>query len=247
MKILAIGNSFSQDATTYIEDIANSMGIDDITAANLYIPGCPLTKHAENLKPDELEYEYQLRGKAIYKTSIHAALASDDWDVITMQQVSGDSGIKDTFHPNIDALYALVKRLCPNAKVLLHRTWAYEERSGHHRFKDYGCDHDTMDAAIEETFKKISEDLGGLDIIPCGNVVHEIKKTMPEFDVLGGGASLYRDRFHMGNCYGRYVVACVWLKKVCGIKDISSATFIPNEAYPPLIKKLNECVNNMHF
>ena len=38
MKILAIGNSFSQDATTYIEDIANSMGIEDITAANLYIP-----------------------------------------------------------------------------------------------------------------------------------------------------------------------------------------------------------------
>ena len=58
MKILAIGNSFSQDATTYIEDIANSMGIEDITAANLYIPGCPLTKHAENLKTDELEYEY---------------------------------------------------------------------------------------------------------------------------------------------------------------------------------------------
>ncbi len=246
MKILAIGNSFSQDATTYIEDIANSMGIEDITAANLYIPGCPLTKHAENLKTDELEYEYQLRGKGIYKTSIHAALASDDWDVITMQQVSGDSGLYDTFHPYIDELYAEIKRLCPNAKVLLHRTWAYEERSGHPRFLDYGRNHDTMNAAIEETSQKIASELG-VDIIPAGKVVHEIKKNIPEFDVLNGGASLYRDRFHMGNCYGRYIVACVWLKKVCGIQDISSARFIPNEAYPPLIKKLNEYINAIQF
>ena len=78
-------------------------------------------------------------------------------------------------------------------------------------------------------------------------VVHEIKKNIPEFDVLNGGASLYRDRFHMGNCYGRYIVACVWLKKVCGIQDISSARFIPNEAYPPLIKKLNEYINAIQF
>ena len=245
MKILAIGNSFSQDAMTYMEDIAESCGRTDIIAANLYIGGCPLTKHAENLKTDELEYDYQIRGKGLYKTSIHAALLSDDWDVVTMQQVSGDSGLYDTYHPYIDYVYAEVKRLCPNAKVLLHRTWAYEEKSNHGRFADYNRDRDTMDRMIEETFQKISAEFG-LDMIPCGNVVTAIKKTMPEFDIENGGASLYRDRFHMGNCYGRYVVACVWLKKVCGV-DISKATFIPNAAYPPLIKKLNEFVANYEF
>ena len=89
-------------------------------------------------------------------------------------------------------------------------------------------------------------DYVAMDIKNCPEKYAETV-AIPEFDIANGGASLYRDRFHMGNCYGRYVVACVWLKKVCGIKDISSATFIPNEAYPPLIKKLNECVNNMHF
>ena len=102
-----------------------------------------------------------------------------------------------------------------------------------------------MDRMIEETFQKISAEFG-LDMIPCGNVVTAIKKTMPEFDIENGGASLYRDRFHMGNCYGRYVVACVWLKKVSGV-DISKATFIPNEPYPPLIKKLNEFIANYEF
>ncbi len=246
MKILAIGNSFSQDATAYMDNISASCGRTDILAANLYIPGCPLTKHAENLKTDELEYEYQIGGKCQYKTSIHAALMSDDWDIITMQQVSGDSGLYDTFHPYIDELYAEVKRICPNAKVLLHRTWAYEERSLHGRFADYDCDREKMDRMIEETYQKISADFGGLDIIPAGNVVTAIKKNLPEFDLDNGGASLYRDRFHMGVCYGRYAVACVWLKKLCGL-DLSASTFVPNEAYPLLIQKIRDYVNEFAF
>ncbi len=246
MKILAIGNSFSQDATAYIDNITANLGIEDFLAANLYIPGCPLTKHAENIKTDELEYEYQIGGKCQYKTSIRATLAAEDWDIITMQQVSGDSGLYDTFHPYIDELYAEVKRLCPNAKVVLHRTWAYEEKSLHGRFADYDCNREKMDRMIEETYQKISADFGGMDIIPAGNVVTAIKKELPEFDIANGGVTMYRDRFHMGLCYGRYAVACVWLRKLCGI-DISKCTFVPNEAYPPLIFKLRDYIQAIAF
>ena len=63
MKILAIGNSFSEDGTAYIERIAESAGITDIIAANLYIPGCPLSRHAENLKTNAPDYDYQRHGK----------------------------------------------------------------------------------------------------------------------------------------------------------------------------------------
>ncbi len=241
MKILAIGNSFSQDATAYMDNIAASCGITEHIFANLYIPGCPLTKHAENLKTDEIEYEYQIGGKKVYMTSIHEALLSDEWDIITMQQVSGDSGLYHTFHPYIDEVYAEVKRCCPNAKVLLHRTWAYEENSLHGRFADYNKDREQMDQMIEDTYQQISKDLGGMDIIPAGNVVTMIKKNVPEFDLENGGVSMYRDRFHMGLCYGRYAVACVWLRKLCNM-DISDATFVPNEAYPKLIYILRDYI-----
>ena len=49
IKILAIGNSFSQDATHYLHQIAAADHVD-MKVVNLYIGGCPLTKHAENLK-----------------------------------------------------------------------------------------------------------------------------------------------------------------------------------------------------
>ena len=47
MNILAIGNSFSQDATTYLHQVAKADG-EDITVINLYIGGCSLYKHCSH-------------------------------------------------------------------------------------------------------------------------------------------------------------------------------------------------------
>ena len=44
MKILAIGNSFSEDASAYIHQMAESAGYD-VQIVNLYIGGCPLERH----------------------------------------------------------------------------------------------------------------------------------------------------------------------------------------------------------
>ena len=51
IKILAIGNSFSQDATALLElfDL-------DLYVRNLYIPGCPLSYHSELIKTKEPAY-----------------------------------------------------------------------------------------------------------------------------------------------------------------------------------------------
>ena len=61
MKILAIGNSFSQDATTYLHQIALAQGVE-VEVTNLYIGGCPLEKHALNLETGEAAYEIQQNG-----------------------------------------------------------------------------------------------------------------------------------------------------------------------------------------
>lgn len=61
MKILAIGNSFSQDATTYLHQTAQAQGVE-MEVYNLYIGGCPLEKHALNLETNEPAYEAQFNG-----------------------------------------------------------------------------------------------------------------------------------------------------------------------------------------
>ena len=55
MKILSIGNSFSEDAQRYLHRIAESDGVELYTV-NLCIGGCPLELHANNIKSGDKAY-----------------------------------------------------------------------------------------------------------------------------------------------------------------------------------------------
>ena len=61
-----------------------------------------------------------------------------------------------------------------------------------------------------------------LDIIPSGSIIQKVRQ-LPEFNVLEGGLTLCRDGFHMSFDYGRYLLACIWTKKLFGIsvKDVA--------------------------
>ena len=48
MRILAIGNSFSQDAFKYLHKVAEAAG-KEVTTVNLYIGGCTLERHWNNV------------------------------------------------------------------------------------------------------------------------------------------------------------------------------------------------------
>ena len=51
LSILAIGNSFSQDATAYLHMAAEAAGVETLVV-NLYIGGCSLKTHWENMQGD---------------------------------------------------------------------------------------------------------------------------------------------------------------------------------------------------
>ena len=55
-KILAIGNSFSRNACRHVHQIAASGGVE-LTVVNLYIGGCSLARHWENVEQDAVAYE----------------------------------------------------------------------------------------------------------------------------------------------------------------------------------------------
>ena len=62
MKILSIGNSFSEDAQRYLKLIAGANG-RELTCVNLYIGGCSLKRHYINLIDNEKSYHYQFGGE----------------------------------------------------------------------------------------------------------------------------------------------------------------------------------------
>ena len=99
MKILSIGNSFSQDAHRYLSRLARREGVA-LKAVNLYIGGCSLRQHYLNMLDDIADYDFEFNGeKTGIKESIKEALASDDWDIVTLQQASNFSPNYQTYTP----------------------------------------------------------------------------------------------------------------------------------------------------
>ena len=126
INILAIGNSFSQDATHYLHQIAEADGIET-KVVNLFIGGCSLERHWENIESGAEEYMYEENGRSTEtKVSIQAALEMEKWDYIVTQQASHDSGLAETYHPYIENIAAYLKEHAPQAELLIQQTWAYE-------------------------------------------------------------------------------------------------------------------------
>ena len=122
MKVLSIGNSFSQDAQRYLSRLSAAAGVK-IKTVNLYIGGCNLRTHYLNMLNGSKSYGFEFCGEPTgIKVSLAEALTSDDWDVITLQQASRESGKYDTYIPYIKELAAFVRKYCPKAKLMIHET-----------------------------------------------------------------------------------------------------------------------------
>lgn len=210
MKILCIGNSFSQDSTALLQLLT-----DKITARNLYIGGCSLDMHAANIENDAAKYELQENGEKMQSAlvSIKETLTSDKWDYITVQQVSGRSGVYESFYPYLGELLDYVRKYS-DAEIVLHETWSYEIGSGHPDFAIYNSDREQMAQAIKETYEKVSAK-ENLRIIRVGEAVRKLR-AKPSFDYENGGLSLTRDGFHLSLSYGRLLAASVWCKFFTG-------------------------------
>lgn len=233
MKILSIGNSFSQDSTALLQLLT-----DKITARNLYIGGCSLDMHAANIENDAAKYELQENGEKMQNAlvGVKEALISDKWDYITVQQVSGRSGVYESFYPYLGELLDYVRKYS-DAEIVLHETWSYEIGSGHPDFAIYNSDREQMAQAIKETYEKVSAK-ENLRIIRVGEAVQNLR-TKPSFDYKNGGLSLTRDGFHLSLSYGRLLAASVWCKFFTG----EIPQYFNNENLSQPMRELLEVLN----
>ena len=227
IKILAIGNSFSQDAIEHLHGIAKADGVDMIVG-NLYIGGCSLEIHWHNASTNAKAYDFYKTAEAEKTTSIKEALESEKWDYVTMQQASGDSGRLDAYYPYINYLSDYVKTYAPLAEQVIHQTWAYEIDSNHPDFNHYDNNQIVMFSALKDAYSQVSGKLG-LKLIPCGEAMQKARSTTL-FDYATGGKSLCRDGFHASVTLGRYLLAAVWYEVLTG-KSILENSYVPKEWY----------------
>lgn len=241
MKLLSIGNSFSQDAHKWLYDICKSAG-KELYNANLYYGGCSLYGHWNFYSQDKAEYDYEIKGEAVRKISLKEALAAEKWDVITFQQASPTCGKYETYQPFLCDLYQVVKAACPEAEFYIHKTWAYESDFVSANFENYNNDQHYMYECLSDAYKQAAESIGA-QIIPSGDVIQYLRDNTTEFGYKNGGLSLNRDGFHLSHNYGRYAAALTWYCKLFD-GNVNDVSFIPNWSGEEADQKIIEVIKN---
>ncbi|MBR2943943.1 MAG: DUF4886 domain-containing protein [Clostridia bacterium] len=237
MNILCIGNSFSEDATRYLHQISDG----ELYVRNLYIGGCSLERHWNNIVSGASEYEWQKNGRMLKMTSINEAITKKKWDFVTVQQLSQDSGMIDTYEPYLTNILNFIKENCPNAKIAFHRTWAYDDNSTHGGFVNYGNNRKKM---IEEIIKVTDfyAKKHSLEVIPNGEAI-EMARDLAEFQ---GERNINRDGYHLSLDYGRYLAGLVMYGFFTKC-DPTSVTYEPEKTDPEINKKLKQIAKNLTY
>ncbi len=213
IKILAVGNSFSDDGVEYLDELAQAAGIK-LIIGNLYIGGCSLERHWNNVRNELPAYDYRKNVEGHQtntpKTTLQEALQDEEWDYITVQQVSQNSGLYDTYYPYIDSLLTYLKAHARNPEVefAIHQVWSYAWNSTHPGFANYDNNQLKMYRDIVETVDKVARKEKIRIIIPSGTAIQTGRTLM--------GDRMNRDGFHLGWGLGRYLAACTWFETFLG-------------------------------
>ena len=257
-RILAIGNSYSNNAIYYISRIAESMG-QKISATSLYQAGCPLERHVQFYNNDTKAYKFYVDDVNISGADLNTmkeVFKLNTYDYVTIQQAPARATLFSTYwtkqKPWLTDLYAIIKKHQPGAKVLIHQTWSFSNKSATEGTEWWTTTYKNsreMFLLIKDAYEKAADKLG-IDkekgIIPVGRAIQLAKDEYGYWDAYNPGyaekylpdgsdanaakhcenRALYTDDIDHLNHRGRYLASCVWLEKIFGY-DCRTATYYP--------------------
>lgn len=211
IRVLAIGNSFSQDAVgQYLYELGEAEGIT-LIIGNMLIGGCSLERHVQNIRNNAPAYAYHKVEKDGKKTEIKSmtiekGLTDEDWDYISVQQVSPLSGIYNSYKASLPELVNYIKeRIGKKTLLMMHQTWAYATDANHTGFKNYDQNQMKMYTSIVDAVKKAADLVGIKKIIPSGTAIQNARTSFI-------GDHMDRDGYHLDLTIGRYTAACTWFE-----------------------------------
>lgn len=252
VKVLTIGNSFTDSLAEYFPKAAGSAGCElKIHFADF--GGCELERHWSYIQAEEQSEICRIyNGGRKLKTTLSAV----DWDYVTIQQASHASWNWDTYLPFAQNIHDFVKKYAPGAEILIQQTWAYHPYDPRIRpGGEWGFDQQGMYERLTECYLKLAS-LLDLRIIPTGYAVQKYREQHPflfkNFDtaqfasfrwpdlppMAGELAGALRwaksaegklfiapDFIHL-NERGRYLQSCVWFAFLFG-RSAKEIKFVP--------------------
>lgn len=184
LAVLTIGNSFADDATAFLPEMAKAGG-KELVIFRANLGGATMERHATHLRaftadpndPKGKPYRNRVHPKTGERQdfSLPEALEAYAWDVVTIQQVSHLSFRPESFHPFVDELIAAIQRHAPQAEIVIHEIWAYRED---HEFfkKDDGFTPRAMYERVSAAYRALAKEKG-LRLLVVGDAFNLARQT----------------------------------------------------------------------
>ena len=220
LRVLTIGNSFSEDAVEQnLYELGREAGYN-LIIGNAYRGGQGLASHWTVVSQGAKVFEYRKVVDGVRtnhkEVALDSMLADEPWDIVTLQQVSQDAGLYMTYNPYIQDLLNYVRARCTNKAVRygFHQTWAYARNATHQGFANYGGDQLRMyDNIIDAVGKALNDHHELMFVIPTGTAIQNARTSAL-------GDHMNRDGYHLDRAVGRYVAACTWLEALTGVSPV---------------------------
>lgn len=174
LRLFLIGNSFSQNATRYLPQLAKAGG-HEVVIGRAEIGGAPLQTHWEAAAAHEANPD-DPKGKPYLGKSLSELLSAGTWDVVTIQQGSFVSSAIATYEPYAKNLRDYIQKLQPNAEVVMHQTWAYRAdaaKFGAVRPNHLAENQNEMWEKSRKAYQATAKELG-LRLIPNGDAFQAV-------------------------------------------------------------------------
>jgi hypothetical protein len=228
VKVLTVGNSFADNACTFLKQIAESVPGCRVEISKANIGGCSFEKHAQLIKGCEADPKLKPYQS---KYSLKELLQKEKWDVVTIQQVSHMSFRPESYQPFADQVVACIKTNAPGAEILLHQTWAYGPDCK--RLEGFKLTRQQMNAGLITCYADLARHFGGLRMLKSGETFTASLMANPEIDLWN-----VKDRSHASQ-EGCYLAGCVWFAELFGISP-EKVTYVPKGMPPAVAETLRK-------
>ncbi len=240
IKLLAIGNSFSGNALAYLGDICMEAGVEEVIIGHAKKTSSSIDTHLDNIKNNTAAYSYEKFTNGTEETvsdvTLDHCLLDEEWEIVTLQQRSANSGRQDTY-ARLDDLIAYVKGKHSDADIYWHMTWACHKDSTSESFEPYDYDQMKMYTKITATVKvTVAKKADIVGIIPAGTVFQNIRTSS-----IGDNVTA-EDGLH-ASPFGRYVLGLTWYAKLTG-GDLDKAYGCPSSEMSTKFVIVKEAIEN---
>ncbi len=225
IKILAIGNSLTDDSCQYLHDILHGLGFTDVTIGKAWIGGSTISDHAVNMKFDNAKYTWEYfneqSGRWVVdgvKRPLSYCVDFAEWDYVTLQNSGWGMAMSEHMDP-VSLNYAVdyVVQETEDAIPLWYMTPAYRVPT----IQNYLGPNATQLYHFEQGVKMVQERV--LPIKAYMGVIPTLA-SMQNFRTAYGDRITNRDDVHMSYPVGCVISGVAWAMTFVPQADLDSLT-----------------------